>query len=481
MRVRGARETACSGSAPGERLAATTDMAGSPSEPRLGLVTDLYELTMAASYRQLGMKDRATMSLFVRKLPAHRAFFVAAGLEEALARLERLGFDEAGVDHLVSSGHLRREDAEALACTRFTGDVRALREGSVFFPDEPLLEVDAPIIEAQLAETVLINALHLPTIVASKAARCVAASRGRQLVDFALRRAPGMEGGREVARACWIAGFASTSNVQASAMFGIPANGTVAHAFIEAMPDERTAFEAWARTSAGPITLLVDTYDTLQGVRRAVELALRLRGQERSVTAIRLDSGDLDALSREARKILDDAGLKDVRIFASGGMDEVAIDTLVRAGAPIDGFGVGTSVGMSADAPVLDMVYKIAEYAGRPCLKLSSKKATLVGKKQVWRRRASDGRFLEDRIACADEPSPGDDWQPLLVPIMRGGRPLEQPSLDDMRTFHAEQIAALPPDLLAVDARPTYPVALSSELVERHRKAMEETRAREGL
>lgn len=455
-------------------------MAVTASDGRLGLVTDLYELTMAASYRQLGMSDRATMSLFVRKLPDRRSFLVAAGLEQALERLERFGFDEAGIDYLVSTGHLRRKDAEALARTRFTGDVRAVREGTVVFPDEPILEVDAPIIEAQLAETLLLNAIHFPTLVATKAARCVAAARGRELVDFGLRRTPGIEAGFQVARACWIAGFGSTSNVEAGRIFGIPVSGTVAHAFIEAMPDERSAFEAWARTSAGPITFLVDTYDTLHGTRLAAELAQRLRGQGRTVASLRLDSGDLEALSRAARKLLDDAGLRDVQLFASGGLDEYAIDALVRAGAPIDGFGVGTRIGMSADAPVLDMAYKIVEYAGRPCLKLSSKKATLVGRKQVW-RRVSDGRFVEDRICALDEPSPGGDWRPLLDHVVRAGRTLARPRLDEVRSFHAEQIASLAPELLAIDARPTYPAAQSAELRARHRAAVEEARVREGL
>ena len=467
--------------APGESLAASHFMGDSTSKRRLGLVTDLYELTMAASYRRLGMTDRATMSLFVRKLPAHRSFLVAVGLGEALDRLERFGFDEAGVEYLVSTGHLRREDAEALAQTRFTGDVRAVREGSVVFPDEPILEVDAPIIEAQLAETLLLNAIHFPTLVATKAARCVAASRGKAVVDFGLRRTPGIQAGFDAARACWIAGFAATSNVEAGAAFGMPLSGTVAHAFIEAMPDERSAFEAWAGTSAGPITLLVDTYDTLHGTRIAAELAHRLRGEGRKLCALRLDSGDLDALSRAARKILDDAGLHDVQIFASGGLDEYAIDALVRAGAPIDGFGVGTRIGMSADAPVLDMAYKIVEYAGRPCLKLSSKKTTLIGPKQVWRRRAKDGRFVEDRVACHDEPAPGADWLPLLEPVVRGGRRLARPRLDELRAFHAREIAALPPDVVAVDGRAAYPVSLSSELQTRHRAAVHDARVREGL
>ena len=456
-------------------------MSPDTTEPQLGLVTDLYELTMAASYRRLGMRDRATMSLYVRKLPEHRSYLVAAGIDRAVERLEHLGFDGAGVDYLVSTGHLRREDAEALARTRFTGDVRAVREGSIVFQDEPLLEVDAPIIEAQLAESLVLNAVHYPTLVASKAARCVAAARGRSVVEFGLRRAPGIEAGLEAARACFIAGFASTSNVDAGCVLGMPINGTVAHAFIEAMPDERTAFEAWALTSPGPVTLLVDTYDTLQGVRRAAALGRQLDRSGVKLQAVRLDSGDLDALSLGARRILDAAGLAHVKIFASGGLDEHAIDDLVRAGAPIDGFGVGTRICMSADAPVLDMAYKIVEYAGRPCLKLSAKKASLVGAKQVWRRRGIDGRFAEDRIAALDEPSPGGEWRPLLEPVVRGGRRLARRSIEDARRFHAEQVALLPLELRTLERAAAYPVALSKELRVRHEAAVHAARVREGL
>jgi nicotinate phosphoribosyltransferase len=445
------------------------------------LATDLYELTMAAGYRALGMQERATFSLFARQVPEHRAFLVAAGLDEALSRLEHLGLDEADVDYLVSSKLLGRDDASAIAKTRFSGDVRAVREGRVVFANEPLLEVDAPILEAQLVETLVLNAIHFPTCVATKAARCVASAKGRTLVDFGLRRTPGIEAGRVVARACFLAGFAATSNVDAGEALGIPVSGTVAHAFIEALPSEREAFEAWARTASDPVTLLVDTYDTLHGVRLAVEVGEELARAGRRLGALRLDSGDLDALSRAARRILDDAGMSDVRLFASGGLDEYALDALVSAGAPIDGFGVGTRIGMSADAPVLDMAYKIVAYAGRPCLKLSEKKATLVGPKQVWRRRGEGGRFVEDRIAALDEPSPGPAWAPLLEPVVRDGQRVARPSLEELRAKHAEEIRALPPELLAIDARPTYPVAISPVLEERQRAAALATRRREGL
>ena len=457
-------------------------MAPTTAEQTLGPVTDLYALTMAASYRALGMHERATFSLFSRKLPEHRSFFVAAGLDEALRRLERIGFDEPTVDYLVAARHLRRDDAEAIAKTRFTGDVRAVPEGRIVFPDEPILEVDAPIIEAQLVETILLNAIHFPTCIATKAARCVAAASGRSLVDFGLRRTAGIEAGLAVARACYLVGFSGTSNVQAGATIGIPVTGTVAHAFIEAMPNERAAFEAWGRTANDPVTLLVDTYDTVHGVRLAVATAKDLRARGKRLAALRLDSGDLDTLSRTARRILDDEGLFDVRLLVSGGLDEYEIDKLVRAGAPIDGFAVGTRVAMSADAPVLDMAYKIVAYAGRPCLKLSAKKATLIGPKQVWRRRNERGQFTEDRIAAADETTPEEgDWEPLLEPVVRDGRVLAEPSLEDARVRHAADIRALPLELRALDGRGHYRVTRSSTLEARHREAVAATRRREGL
>jgi nicotinate phosphoribosyltransferase len=450
----------------------------------VGLVADLYELTMAKSYLELGMNARATFSLFVRKLPKARSYLVACGLEEALRRLEHFGFDARGVNYLVSTGRLRRDQAEALARTRFTGNVRAVPEGRVVFANEPLLEVDAPLVEAELAETLVLNALHFPTAVATKASRCVTAARGRSVVDFGLRRTPGIEAGLAVARACWLAGFSATSNVQAGEELGIPISGTVAHAFVSAFPSERAAFDAWARTSDDPITLLVDTYDTQRGVRRAIELGEELRAHARKLGALRLDSGDLDALSRIARRMLDAAGFTDVKLFASGGLDEYALDALMRAGAPIDGFGVGTRIGTSADAPVLDMAYKLVEYDGRATLKLSEGKATLVGPKQVYRRRDAHGRFCEDRIACADEPLPRDgEWEPLLEQVMRGGEKLSSRSLADARETHAKEMRALPERISAIDprgapregadARASYRVAISATLEARQRAAID--------
>jgi nicotinate phosphoribosyltransferase len=445
------------------------------------LTTDLYEITMAASYLALGIRGSATFSLFVRRLPPQRSFLVAAGLDAALSRIGVFAFGHEALEYVGSIGMVRGDVLADLADIHFRGDVRAVREGRVVFADEPILEVTAPIVEAQLVETAILNAIHFPTLVATKAARCVAAAEGRSLVDFGLRRTPGIEAGLAVARASYLAGFDATSNLLAGKRLGMPVSGTVAHSFIEIFPSELEAFRAFAAAYPGPVTLLVDTYDTTRGVARAVQVAHELSARGRRVAAVRLDSGDLATLSRETRRALDDAGLDDVRIVASGGLDEFALADLTRAGAPIDAYGVGTRLGMSADSPVLDMAYKIVAYDGRPCLKLSEGKETLVGPKQVWRRRGPGGRFAGDRIAAADEPSPGEGWEPLLEPVMRAGEPLPLPSLAELRSLHRAEIEALPPELLDVGQKALYPVERSPVLAGRQRAAVAEVRRREGL
>jgi len=446
----------------------------------IALATDLYELTMAASYLALDMNARATFSLFVRKLPPTRSCLVFAGLDVALDRLTALEFDEDAASAVAGTGSVAPELARLMRDVRFTGDVWAMREGRVFFPDEPVLEVDAPMIEAQLVETTLLNAIHYPTLVASKAVRCVAAARRRDVVEFGLRRTPGIGAGLAVARASFIAGFSATSNVLASHTLAIPANGTVAHSFVEAFDSELEAFRACARTAAGPFTLLVDTYDTIQGVEHAIQVAREVHESGRRLDAIRLDSGDLDALSRAARAMLDRAGLRDVAIVASGGLDEYAIDTLVRAGAPIDGFGVGTRVGMSADAPVLDMVYKLVAYDGRPRLKLSTSKETLVLPKQVHRRtEGADRTSVEDVIVLRDEPLPGPDWEPLLEPVVRNGEWVVSRSLAEARAFCASEVTRFPAALFLPEEHAGYRVSRSAELARFQALAVAECRRRE--
>jgi nicotinate phosphoribosyltransferase len=466
---------------------------------RGALATDLYELTMGASYLALGMDEIATFSLFARSLPPRRSFLVVAGVEEALRRLVALELDAGAVDYLRSLGHVRRDVLDALARTRFQGDVRAVPEGRVVFAGEPILEVRAPIVQAQLVETTLLNAVHFPTLVATKAARCVSAAPGKPLVDFSFRRAPGIDAGIAAARACYLAGFSATSNVLAGHDLGIPVAGALAHACVELFPSEVDAFYAFAGTFPGPVTLLVDTYNARSGVAHAIEVARALEGSGQKVAAVRLDSGDLASLAEEARRALDEARLRNVRIVASGDLDEVALRALERAGAPIDEFGVGTRVGVSADVPALDLAYRLVDYGGRPCLTLSQGKETLVGPKQVFRCRGEDGRFAGDVLAAWDEPRPGapggvapcppgvapgvsrTTWEPLLEVVMRGGRPAPAPTLDALRARHRAEIEALPEGLLDLDLPSPYPVTVSPTLKARQRAAALAARRREGI
>jgi nicotinate phosphoribosyltransferase len=445
----------------------------------VALATDLYQLTMGASYDALDMDAVATFSLFVRSLPKVRSYLVVAGVDEALERLTSFHFDDAALAYLHSTGQVRAEFIERLATLRFSGDVWAVPEGRAVFANEPVLEVQAPIVEAQLAETLLINAMHYPMTIASKAARCVSAAPHATLIDFGLRRTPGNEAGLEVARVCALVGFAATSNVLAGETYGIPVAGTVAHSFIEAFGSELDAFRAFARTFPGAVTLLIDTYDTIRGARHAVQVARELAPEGVEIAAVRLDSGDLAALAKEVRAILDEAGFPEIRIFATGGLDEYQLGAFSAARAPIDGYGVGTRIGSSEDAPTLDMVYKLVEYDGRPALKLSSGKQTLVGPKQVWRRYA-DGVMAGDIIAARDEPSPGDDWEPLLVPVMHGGTILHRSTLTASRERHRAEMACLPAALHTLEEQAPYPVEVSAELARRNAEAVEAVRRREG-
>ncbi len=451
------------------------------AEHEVALATDLYQLTMGASYHALGMNDTAVFSVFVRTLPPGRSFLVVAGLEEALDRVREIRFDAQAIAYLRSVGQIRGDFIDTLAEFQFTGDIWAVPEGRVVFANEPILEVQAPIIAAQLAETAIVNALHFPTLVATKAARCVVAAPSASLVDFGLRRTPSIDAGLAVARAAYLAGFAATSNVLAGERFGIPVAGTVAHSFIETFPSELEAFRAFATTFPGAVTLLIDTYDPLSGARHAAQLANELRGQGRRVAAVRIDSGDLAALSRAVRAILDEAGCADVQIVASGGLDEGQLAALTRAGAPIDVYGVGTQLATSADAPALDMAYKLVQYADAQCLKLSEGKATLVGPKQVWRHRDEDGRYDRDLLAARDEPAPGPDWEPLLVPVMQGGTITHRPSLAESRALHERELAALPLSVRELDGGSSLPVEVSALLSARQREAVRAVCQREQL
>jgi len=399
-----------------------------------GLLTDLYEVNMAVSYQRRGMTGPATFSLYVRELPATRGFLVAAGLEHCLSFLETFGFDP---DELAYLGSLGFDDRalDELRGLRFTGDVRAVPEGRIVHAEEPILEVTAPIAVAQLVETYLLNQVTLHTTIASKAARYVVAADGRDLVDFSFRRTQGVEAGEAAARASAIVGFVATSNVAAARALGLSAAGTMAHSFVEAFPTEQEAFRAFAEDHPARTTFLVDTYDTANGVRHAIAAAREL-GLPGSL-GVRLDSGDLDRLAREARSALDDAGFGEARIFASGGLDELEVAELVRAGAPVDAFGIGTQMGVSADAPFLDTVYKLVEFEGRPLMKLSTGKATAPGRKQIWRDADEDVLGLFDEYGLSGEP--------LLEAVMANGERIgPDPSLDRMRARFAADLGSLP-------------------------------------
>jgi nicotinate phosphoribosyltransferase len=411
------------------------------------LLTDLYELTMLQAYYERGMTDPAVFELFVRKLPPKRDFLVAAGLEQALDFIEGMRFGEEELDWIRTCGHFKPAFADRLAKLRFTGDVHALPEGTILFPNEPLLRVTAPLPEAQLLETRILNLMHFQTAIASKAARSRLAAGAKGLIDFGLRRAHGAEAGLLAARASYLAGFDGTSTALAGARFGIPVFGTMAHSFVQAHDVEADAFAHFAAAFPEKAVLLIDTYDTVEGARIAVRATPELKG-------VRLDSGDLDDLSRKVRQILDANGAKSALIFASGNLDEDAVGRLVAAGAPIDSFGVGTAMTTSADQPYLDAVYKLQEFAGRPRRKRSTGKATWPGRKQVYRRYTVEGSFLGDTVTLETDALPAD---PLIVPVMRGGRRLPQPSLEESRKHCLRQLARLP------KAFP-YPVEISPAL-----------------
>lgn len=407
--------------------------AGLPRQasPRGVSATDLYEVNMALAYLRSGRTAPATFSLFARKVPAERGFLVSAGLADVLEFLERF---EIGPDELAEfADALGRPVAELrpLAGLRFSGDVWAVPEGRLVFANEPLLEVTAPLPQAQLIETWVLNQINYQTTLAAKAARCVLAAGPTPVVDFSLRRTHGIEAGMHAARAAGIVGFAGTSNVAAAVRYGIAASGTMAHSFVQAFDGETTAFRAFADTTRGPVILLVDTYDTEQGVEHAAEI-LRTMPAERAI-GVRLDSGDLAELAMTARHILDRHGLGRARIIASGGLDEYHIEALKTAGAPIDMFAVGTKVGTSADAPYLDAAYKLVEYAGQPVMKLSTGKLTLPGAKQVFRRDEP-----ADLLALRTEPPP-THGRPLLELVMRGGRRQQSHEPPAAQVLHAHQ------------------------------------------
>ena len=441
----------------------------------LALFTDLYQLTMLQAYFEERMTERAVFSLFVRRLPRRRNFLIACGLDIVLDYLENLRFTQQDLAYLDSLGMFSDRFLTWLADFRFTGDVHAVREGTPVFANEPILEIEAPLPEGQLIETFVINQVQLQTMLASKAQRVVTAARGRSVIDFGARRMHGTDAALNAARAFWIAGVNATSNVLAGKRFGIPVAGTLAHSYIQAHGDEAAAFRAFANLYPDTV-LLVDTYDTLAGVQKVIKLAKRL-GEYFKVRAVRLDSGDLLDLSLQARAALDQAGLHNIQIIASGSLDEYEIDALLSSGAPLDGFGVGTAMGVSADAPYLDIVYKLTSYAGGGRVKLSANKPVLPGRKQVFRNSENE-RETGDTIARADEDLPG---RPLLETVMRDGVRIIPPTYDlsGIRRYAAEQTARLPETVRGLpEADPPYPVEISVKLNAYHEEVVRRTAAR---
>ena len=426
------------------------------------LLTDLYQLNMMQAYLDRGETKTAVFEFFVRKLPRERGFLIAAGLEQVLEFLVRLRFTPEELDWLASSGRFGKNLIDYLEGLRFAGDIHAMAEGTVFFPDEPILRVTAALPEAQLIETRLINLLQFQSMIAAKAARMVLAALGKRLVDFGLRRAHGAEAGLLAARASYIAGFAGTATVLADKEFGIPIFGTMAHSYIQVHDDEAEAFENFARARPKNLTLLIDTYDTEAAARKVVALAPRLKAAGISIGAVRLDSGDLITLSKTVRRILDEGELRDVTIFASGGIDETVIANIIRSGAPIDGFGIGSSLTTSYDAPGLDCVYKLEEYAGLPRRKRSAGKATWPGRKQVWRRFGADGRMAGDILSLENDDQPGE---PLIELVMQGGKRLKPaPTLAEIRARAARDLGRLPEPLRRLEPGASYPVEVSEAL-----------------
>jgi nicotinate phosphoribosyltransferase len=429
------------------------------------LLTDLYQLTMLQAYWRSAMNDLAVFEFFVRKLPKQRLFLMAAGLEQVLQYLETLRFEARDMAWLRSTRRFDPQFLDWLAGLRFTGDVHAMPEGSLFFPDEPILRVTAPLPVAQFVESRIVNLLHFQTLVASKAARMVLQQPKATLIDFGLRRAHGGDAGLLAARAAYIAGFTGTATLAAERAFGIPAFGTMAHSFIQAHDSEMAAFRSFATAWPQGTTLLIDTYDTIEGARRAAGIARDLAGLGITIGGVRLDSGDLIALSRQVRQLLDAEGFPAMRIFASSSVDEYLMAEAAAAKAPIDGYGVGTHLTTSSDAPYLDCAYKLEEYAGRPRRKHSAGKATWPGRKQVYRRLTAAGEIEADIVTVEGDRQTGEA---LLVPVMRDGQRLADPEpISQSRDRAAASLASLPDELRKLDRdmgepafRPTIAAAL---------------------
>ncbi len=427
------------------------------------LLTDLYMLTMLQGFFHEGMEGPATYEFFVRDLPPERGFLLAAGLEQVLEYLETVRFSEQELAWLASTERFDQDFVNYLGRFRFSGDVYAMAEGTVFFPNEPILSVTAPIPQAQFIETRVINLLHFQTLLASKAARCVLVAPGKLLVEFGLRRAHGAEAGLLAARAAYLAGFGGTATVLAGKQYDIPIFGSMAHSFVQAHSTESAAFEAFAHAQPNNVVLLIDTYDTEAAAQKVVELAPRLKAEGIAIKGVRLDSGNLGDHARKVRKILDEGGLSRTNIFSSGNLDEHMLRELLQAGAPIDGFGIGTRLDTSADAPYLDCAYKLVEYAGHPRRKRSEGKATWPGRKQVYRDYDDQGQYMQADVITMEDDVP--QGVPLIQAVMKGGQRLQPAEpLATSRERAARQLAQLPEHLRALGTTPPFLVTISPAL-----------------
>lgn len=426
-------------------------------ENDLSLLVDLYELAMAQAYWSEAMDDTAVFSLFFRELPAHRNFVLACGQQSVVRIIESLAFTDEHIDRLNSLNRFQSGFLEWLRHFRFSGSVHAVDEGTPLFPQEPLLEIEGPIAEVQLLESLVMNYVHLESVLASKAARVCFAAGDRPVVDFGMRRSHGVDAAHRGVRAYRLAGLAGTSNVLAGLDFNMPVSGTMAHSFVQACESEMEAFRTYARLYPGT-TLLVDTYDTLKAVRDIIQWLKE--DTDSHISGIRLDSGDLGAEAFECRHMLDDAGFADVKIMASGGLDEYKIAELVASGAPIDGFGVGTAIGSAKDGAALELAFKLTEYADLPRMKNSPGKQSFPGRKQVYRQLGVDGCIVQDIVAGRDEVHDGER---LLKPVMAKGRIIDDaiPPLDSQVEAARQKMATLPERFRLLDPVGESPVVIS--------------------
>ncbi|MGO8806883.1 MAG: nicotinate phosphoribosyltransferase [Candidatus Bathyarchaeia archaeon] len=436
-------------------------------EENMSLFTDFYELTMCASYFDNKNFEPATFDLFIRRLPENRSYFLFSGLEQSLMYLQKVKFTKEHLSYLKEQG-FKEDFLDYLGSFKFTGEVWAVPEGAVVFPNEPLIRVTAPIIEAQLVETFLLNTVNLQTMIATKASRVVHAAKGKPVIEFGLRREQGVDAGMKVARSSYIAGCQGTSNVLAGQVYGIPVFGTMAHSFIMSYPKEIDAFRAFTKTFPDKSTLLIDTYDDISGAEKAAVIAKELEAKGFKLGGVRLDSGDLIKDSKKIRKFLDAEGLNYIKIFASGDLDEFKIQELLSKCARIDSFGVGTKMGTSADRPYIDVIYKLCETMRAdgvfsPIMKLSKDKITLPGRKQVYRHRDANGKFEKDVIALSNEEV---EAEPLLIKMMEKGKlTYALPTLEKIRDYAAKNLADLPEEHKALTDALIYPVELSRDLL----------------